>query len=392
MQLRDRLAQRERDGLLRTLTEDEAGDGFIDLGTNDYLGLSRHPGVIERVRAGASKYGIGAGASRVLAQHTALQREAERRFVAYKRGAGTTDRALLLPSGFAANMAVLGAVVRSGDLILLDKLAHASLIDGARLACATVDGVRMRTFTHNDVARAREIAGRHLERHPSASVLLVSEMVFSMDGDLCPIEALVALRDELEGSGDGGGCLVIDEAHSTGVLDTGIARGADVVVSTASKALGTIGGIVCGNADVISAIVNFSRVFVYSTSAPPTLAAGILGALEVMEQEPERAERLATISRRVRGALREAGWCVHTYAEHPTPIVPLICGSSENSVGLAGLLREKGILAPAIRPPSVPTGTARVRMSLRADLTDDEVDRVLGAVTAGDAIGLQQGG
>ncbi|MEC9374034.1 MAG: aminotransferase class I/II-fold pyridoxal phosphate-dependent enzyme, partial [Planctomycetota bacterium] len=249
-------------------------------------------------------------------------------------------------------------------------------------AAAARPGPTFRTFAHNDIERAGERAARHLRGNPNAIVWLVSESVFSMDGDLADLPALAALRDRL-----GRAALLLDEAHATGILGPGgagldAAHGhvADVIVSTASKALGSLGGIISGPHEAIAAIHNFARSHIYSTAPPPTQAAAIGAALEVIHNEPQRRERLAALVRRVRESLREAGWDVEIQTEHPTPIIPLIVGGADEAIALAAQLREQGFFAPAIRPPTVAPNTARVRLSLHCDLSDEELGRLVEVV------------
>ncbi len=357
--------------------------GLIDGASNDYLALRRHPRLVGSARRAAREMGVGAGASRLaggtLEAHCAL----ERRFATFKRA----EDARLLPTGYMANLALLSAVTQRGDLILSDRLNHASLIDAADLA-ASRSRAAARTFPHRSVERARRLARRHLERAPEATVWIVTDAVFSMDGDVADLPALADLRDELAGAFPAGGAaLIVDEAHATGVLgETGAGLDemaghvADVAVSTASKALGSLGGVITGPREVAEAVDHFARPFIYSTAPPPPILAAIDAALDVVEQEPERRARLAEIAQRARERLRALGWDVNPYETDPTPIIPLITGEPEAALRLGARMRDRGVLAVGIRPPSVPRGSARVRLSLHAGLTDAEVERVIEAV------------
>lgn len=357
--------------------------GLIDCGSNDYLALRRHPHLIEASRRAAEEQGVGSGASRLaggtLDTHLAL----ERRFAAFK-GA---DDARLLPTGYMANLALLTSVVQAEDLILSDRLNHASLIDAAALSAARTRATA-RTYPHRSVDAAGRMAIRHLERAPEAGVWLVTDSVFSMDGDLADLHGLGTLRNDIADQFPNAAvALLVDEAHATGVLgetggglDESVGHVADAVVSTASKALGSLGGIITGPTDLLRTIDHFARPFIYSTATPPMVVATIDAALDVVEREPERRARLADISRRVRAALRDAEWDVRGFETDPTPIIPLITGESRAALALAARLRERGVLGVGVRPPSVPKGSARVRLSLHAGLTDAEVERVIEAV------------
>lgn len=373
--LRARLDQREKQGLRRTLPVDTpASDRLIDCSGNDYLRLAHHPDMANAVSRAAHAHGVGCGSSRLLGGEAAPTRKAEARFAAFKRA----ESALLLPTGWMANTAAISALAQPGDLLLLDRFAHASLIDGARLAAAVHRDCRLRTFPHNRPDRARDIALRHLRRVPGAAVILITESVFSMDGDLAPVAELADLRDALASRGSPA-CLILDDAHATGILDPAFnhARCADLVISTASKALGALGGIISGPAAAIDAVANFARSFIYSTGVPPTQAAAISAALDILEKEPHRREKLARIIRTTREALRASGWPVASADEHPTPIIPLIVGEPADAIALSHVMRDRGVITPAIRPPTVPRGSSRVRLSLHCELSNADLERII---------------
>jgi len=391
--LRGRLDARRASGLFRAPRSAPAG--LIDLAGNDYLCLRRNERLIEASRAAAAEYGVGAGASRLVGGATELHERFEARFAAFK-GA---DAARILPTGYAANLAALTALPAPGDLILQDKLNHASLIDAGLLASArrSARPVSMRTFPHRDAARAHALGARHIRRDPDSVVWLTTDSVFSMDGDLADLRALAEVRESLNQlagarGGAGGACLIVDEAHATGVLgargaglDEVAGRVADITVSTASKALGSLGGMVAGPREAIEAVDNFARAFIYSTAPPPAQVACVDAALDILRDEPERRARLLDLIIELRAALRERGWPVADAADNPTPIIPLITGAAESAVALSSRLRERGLHAPAIRPPTVPRGAARVRLSLHAGLTSGEIDRLLTAVEGSQA-------
>lgn len=381
--LRARLDERERRGLLRELPEPiEEREGVIDLRSNDVLRLSAHPRMVEAVERSAKRFGVGSGASRLIAERTGYVRECEARFAEFKG----CERALFTPTGFGANLALLGALADEKTLIMLDKLSHASLVDGALLASTSAHaGAKVRTFAHNDVERARAVAEKHIERTNDALVLIVSESVFSMDGDCAPIRELAGLRDEINDSGDASAALILDEAHATGVLGETGAGGdelhghlADATVATASKALGALGGIVCGTNEVIDAVVNLGRAFIYSTGVMPIQASAIDEAVRILRDEPERRERLRAITRYVRTELAPLG--VRPFDVDPTPIVPIVLGETDRARAAHERLTSEGILTSLIRPPTVATGTSRLRLTVHAEMSDGDVERVCGAV------------
>jgi len=344
----------------------------IDLRSNDCLRLSTHPRIARAAIDAIERFGLGSGSSRLVSERTAVVRDAEAKFASWK-GA---ERALITPTGYAANTALLQSIADDRTLLLLDKLAHASLIDGARLA--TLRGTTLRTFAHNDVDRARTIAIKHLDKDPDATIVLVTESVFSMDGDLAPLDALADLRDELANRAP---CaLIVDEAHATGVLDPQHARRADATVATASKALGGLGGIIAGPGEVIDAVLNDGRAFIYSTGAMPAQAAAIAEAIDILDDEPDRRERLAHNARTLRAGLAELG--VRPFETDPTHIVPIVLGETDRAARAHQTLAEKGILTALIRPPTVAPGSARLRLSLHCELADADVSRIAEAVTA----------
>lgn len=345
------------------------GRPLLNLASNDYLGLASHPHLRDAVARAAQQQGVGGGASRLVTGHLEAHAALEARFAAFKHA----EAALLFPTGFMANLAVLTSLAGEHDLIVMDKLNHASLIDAARYSGATV-----RVYPHLNYHKAERLLAESDAPRPRKK-LLVSDSVFSMDGDCADIDKLRELRDRYDA------ILIVDEAHATGVLGengeglTGGAAGrADVVVSTAGKALGSLGGLVTGPQVVIDTLINRARSFIYTTAVPPTTVAAIDAALDVIRDEPARRLRLCDLSTRVRQELNFRGWHVPM---DPTPIIPLIVGSAEAALALSQKLEAAGLLVPAIRPPTVPPNTARLRLSLRCDLTDDDVQRLLNALS-----------
>lgn len=352
------------------------GKKLLNLAGNDYLALAGHPKLIAAAVAATQRYGTGSGASRLVTGHLDLHARVEAEFAAFKHA----EAALLFPTGYAANLGVLTALAEPGDLVCQDKLNHASLIDAARMCAAEV-----RTYPHLELNKLERLLADHQNKFPGAGAgaqrFVVTDAVFSMDGDAADLPALCALAERYDA------VLVVDEAHGTGVLGDdgsglaalrGVAGRVPVTVSTASKALGGLGGIVTGSRALIDTLVNRARPMIYSTAVPPAQAAAIGAAVEVVREEPERRQRLAALGETLRERLRDAGWPGLSHPV-PTPIVPLRVGGVEAALALQERLKEQGILAVAIRPPTVPPGTARVRLSLRCDLTDGHVEQIVAA-------------
>ncbi len=366
---------RERRGLLRALRLAPAAGGAagecdartLNFSSNDYLDLARDPRVVAGAASAARAWGAGAGASRLMAGTLPCHEDLERALAEMKG----YPSALVFGSGYAANLGALGALLGSGDLVLADRLAHASLLDGARLA-----GARLVRFRHNDADDLR----RRLARHAARRRLVLTESVFSMDGDLAPLEALADACEEY------GALLMVDDAHATGVLGPGgagavRAEGLEdrvaLTVGTLSKALGSHGGFVACTAAMRDALVQGARSFIYSTALPPPSAGAALAALRVLATEPDRPERLRALAAGFRARLRAAGIPV---AEAPTPIVPVHVGDNGAAVRLAAALDRQGIRVTAVRPPTVPAGTARLRLSVTLAHTEADLDRAAAAL------------
>lgn len=369
------LAGLERRALRRAILTPASGRGarlridgrdLVNFTSNDYLGLARDPRVTAAAAAAARDHGASVSASRLLCGSTPLHDRLERRLAALKG----REAALLYSSGYLANLGVLTALARPGDAIFSDALNHASIIDGCRLS-----GARTTVYRHGDADHLAELlAASDAERR-----LIVSETVFSMDGDVAPLAALAALARRHDAA------LVLDEAHATGVLGPGgegaLARdGIDprgiVVVGTLSKALASAGGFVAADAAVVDYLVNRSRPFIFNTAPTPASVGAALAALDVVAAEPERRARLHALAARLRDGLAAAG---HPPSRSETPIVPLLLGDAETALAAERRLREAGALARAIRPPTVPEGTARIRFNLMAIHDEADVDRALAA-------------
>jgi 8-amino-7-oxononanoate synthase len=364
-------------GLLRTLEplrtppgaeiELRPGERLINFSSNDYLGLAADPRIAEVLAVGARQWGSGAGASRLVCGDFIPQRELEEELARFE-GA---EAAVLFGSGYAANCGILPALAGPEDLILSDALNHASMIDGSRLSRARVE-----VYPHADPS-----AVERLLRLPARRRVVVTDAVFSMDGDRAPLRELAELCD---GSG---AMLVVDEAHATGVLGP---RGAglsaelrvapDVRMATLSKAFGVAGAYVAGSRPVCDLLINRARPLIFSTALPPALACTALASLRILAgpEGDERRARLRGSDRRFAAGLRAAG----REAREDSPIFPILTGAPELAVRMSVRLRELGILAKAIRPPTVPPGTSRLRFALSAAHTDAHIDAALAALRA----------
>jgi 8-amino-7-oxononanoate synthase len=364
--VRRRLADWQSAGLLRVLRPPVG----IDLSSNDYLNLSTHPLVTDKLMEGIAREGCGSTGSRLLRGGRECFNAVERRFARFK----SVDRALFFGAGYLANIGVLTTLPESGDVILSDERNHASLIDGMRLSRA-----RTIVFPHNDV----EAAARLLVGGPSGAVrFLVIESLFGMDGDFAPLTDYAALCQST------GAVLVVDEAHAVGIygergsgLIEAAGVGSDVCVSinTGGKALGVSGAFVAGPGWAIDYLVQRARPFIFSTAPPPALADALDASLAIVEAEPERRERLHARSTYLRARLAAAGVDVPAGSSQ---IVPIVLGDNARATAVAAAVQNKGFDVRAIRPPSVPDGTARLRISVNAGLSEPTLDSFVEALGA----------
>jgi 8-amino-7-oxononanoate synthase len=363
-----KLAALARGQLRRSLVETERQDGLwalrsgrrlLSFSCNDYLNLSQHPAIKAAAAAALDHYGIGAGASRLVTGNHPLLTALETRLARLKG----TEAACVFGSGFLANSGIIPALLGAEDLVLIDELAHASLWTGARLTRGTVIA-----FRHNDVAHLRSLLAEHRARHPRA--VIVTDGVFSMDGDLAPLPALSALGQEFDA------WLMSDDAHGIGVLAGGrgssFAHRAPVDVplqmGTLSKAIGAYGGYLCASRPVIELLHNRARTLVYSTGLPPPVVAAAIAALDLIEREPDYA---ALPLAKAKAFTRAAA-----LPEAESPIVPIVVGSADAALAASQLLADEGFLVIAIRPPTVPAGTARLRLTFSAQHPDAEIGRL----------------
>lgn len=328
----------------------EVGPRVIDFGSNDYLGLACHPGV---VAAFQSAQHAGSGASPVLNGYGAAHRELEQRLARLCRA----EDALVFSSGYSCNVGVIACLASAGDLILSDELNHASLIDGCRLSKAAVE-----VYPHNDAEHlAHYLADR---RGDFTKVIVLTESVFSMDGDCANLNELAEICEQYHCG------LVVDEAHALGVFGE---RGSGLVeefkledkvfakLGTLSKAVGTVGGYVCGSGTLVEFLVNHCRSYMFSTAPPAVTMLASAASVDLIESSQEQRRELRALSTALRSRLRGQGWDV---PEGESPIIPLIVGGEAEAVSLSARLRERGVYVPAIRPPTVPVGKCRLRISL----------------------------
>ncbi|WP_028697298.1 8-amino-7-oxononanoate synthase [Pseudomonas monteilii] len=343
------------------------GQRLLAFCSNDYLGLANHPEVIAAWQAGAERWGVGGGASHLVVGHSAPHHQVEEA-LAELTG---RPRALLFSTGYMANLGAITALVGQGDTVLQDRLNHASLLDGGLLS-----GARFNRYLHNDPA---SLASR-LDK-AVGNTLVVTDGVFSMDGDLADLPALADVARAR------GAWLMVDDAHGLGTLGAqggGIVEhfglGVDdvpVLIGTLGKACGTAGAFVAGSEELIEALGQFARPYIYTTSQPPALACATLKSLELLRRETWRREHLAALIRQFRKGAQQMGLQL---MDSPTPIQPIVIGDSAKALRLSRLLRERGLLVTAIRPPTVPAGSARLRVTLSAAHSEAQVQLLLNAL------------
>ena len=355
-QLRRKLVVTARRG---SALVERGGRPLISFSCNDYLGLSAHPALAQAARDALQKYGVGAGASRLVTGNHPLYDALEERLARLKG----TAAACVFGSGYLANTGIIPALVGGGDLVAIDELSHACLWAGARLAGATVV-----PYPHNDLAQLRALLGERRTRHGKA--MIVTDGVFSMDGDLAPLVELGVLARDFDA------WLMADDAHGIGVIGNGRGstfageRPADVPLQmgTLSKAVGAYGGYLCASEPVVEFMKNRARTLVYSTGLPPAIAAAAIAALDFIARNPDHA---ALPLRKAKAFTRRAG-----LAEAASPIVPVIVGEAEDALAAARILEAEGFLAVPIRPPTVPAGTARLRLAFTACHEDADIARL----------------
>lgn len=343
------------------------GQRLLAFCSNDYLGLANHPEVIAAWQAGAERWGVGGGASHLVIGHSSPHHAVEEA-LAELTG---RPRALLFSTGYMANLGAITALVGQGDSVLQDRLNHASLLDGGLLS-----GARFSRYLHNDAASLANRLAR-----ATGNTLVVTDGVFSMDGDLADLPALATVARAH------GAWLMVDDAHGLGTLGEqggGIVEhfglGIDdvpVLIGTLGKACGTAGAFVAGSEELIEALVQFARPYIYTTSQPPALACATLKSLELLRRETWRREHLAALIRQFRLGASQIGLQL---VDSPTPIQPILIGDSAQALKLSRMLRDRGLLVTAIRPPTVPAGSARLRVTLSAAHSEAQVQLLLNAL------------
>lgn len=352
------------------------GERLVNFSSNDYLGLANDPILREAITAAVAEFGVGAGASRLVSGTQSPHVRLESALAKWKG----TQAAVCFSSGYAAAVGTLQAVAGKTDVVLLDKLSHASLIDGAKLSGATI-----RVFPHNHLGKLES----HLEwarrEHPDSRVVIVTESVFSMDGDRAPLRELVGLKKRFDA------LLFLDEAHAVGVIgangrglaaEEGLTRHIDIQMGTLSKALGVSGGYICGSRSLIEWLINRARSFIFSTAPPPALAATAMAALEFLasdageERRLELWQRIQTLRSALNGGVQREAEAM----QHGSAIHPLIVGGEAETVDLSRTLQAEGFLAPAIRYPTVAKGAARLRITVTAAHDERQIRRLVEAL------------
>jgi 8-amino-7-oxononanoate synthase len=344
------------------------GKPMLGFCSNDYLGLANHPQIIEAMQRGAEEHGVGGGAAHLVSGHSSAHHALEEELAEFTG----RPRALLFSTGYMANQGVISAILGRGDTIYEDRLNHASLIDGGLLSRAS-----FKRFAHSDT----EALAKQMELQESGEALVAVDGVFSMDGDIAPLATLSQLCREKAA------WLMVDDAHGIGVLgESGagslehLSLGMDdapILMATLGKALGTFGAFVAGSEELIETLIQQSRSYIYTTASPPAMAEATRASLKLVQQESWRRERLRELIRRFRAGAEQLGLPV---MPSETPIQPILAGSAEQALAWSSKLEQQGILVSAIRPPTVPEGSARLRVTLSASHTDEHIDRLLEAL------------
>ena len=362
---------------LRILEDQQApvchydGRQVINLASNNYLGLANHPRLIEAALKATRELGVGSGAVRTIAGTMRIHMDLEEKIARFKN----VEACVVFQSGFAANAGTVSAILGKEDFILSDELNHASIIDGARLSRA-----KIKVFRHKDVAHCEQLL-QEVEREPGRK-LVITDGVFSMDGDIGPVDKLATVAEKY------GAIMMVDDAHASGVLGRngrgsidhfGMHGRVDVQVGTLSKAVGALGGYVCGSHDLIDYLYHRARPFLFSTSHPPSVAATGIAAFDILEQEPERIERLWSNTRYFQNELKLAGFNIggiNTPATE-TPITPIIVGEGRAAMEFSRALFDEGVMGTGIAFPTVPEGKARIRLILTSEHTKAQLDQAL---------------
>ena len=352
------------------------GHKVINLASNNYLGLCNHPKLEEAAIRAIREHGVGSGAVRTIAGTMRIHMELEEKIARFKN----VEACVVFQSGFTANAGTVGSILGKEDFILSDELNHASIIDGARLSRA-----KIKVFRHKDVAHCEELL-QEVANEPGKK-LVITDGVFSMDGDIGPVGELAALCEKY------GAIMMVDDAHASGVLGRngrgsvdhfGVHSKVDVQVGTLSKAIGALGGYVCGSRDLIDFLYHRARPFLFSTSHPPSVAATCIAAFDILENEPERIDRLWANTAYFKEQLASVGFDIggRTTPASETPIIPIILGDGRRTMEFSRELFANGLMATGIAFPTVPEGKARVRIIMTSEHTRPELDQALEILTS----------
>ena len=375
--LQAQLNQRREEHLYRTRlnvasgcssTLSVGGRSLVNFCSNDYLGLASHPDISQALKQAADLYGTGSGASHLVSGHSVVHHQLEERLAEFTG----RPRALLFSAGYMANIGAINALVGRRDLVLQDQLNHASLLDGGRLSQAD-----FKRYKHVDMTSLEQ----RLEQSSAARKLIVSDGVFSMDGNLAPLPEISTLAKKHSA------WLMVDDAHGVGVLGQqggGLVEELNmtieqvpVLVGTLGKSFGTFGAFVAGSEALIETLIQFSRSYIYTTALPPAIAAATLASLKIVREETWRRDKLAQLVRRFRRGAEQIGLQL---AESNTPIQPVLINNDEKVIQVGQQLRTAGFLVGAIRPPTVPVGTGRLRITFSADHSEEQVDKLVAAL------------
>lgn len=370
--LNEEIERLKEKGLYRTLRVMEYirgpvaridGKEFIIFSSNDYLGLAGHPEMIKSSVEATKRFGTGTGSSRLLSGTMELTRILENSLAEFKG----CEETIVFSTGYMANLGVITSLAGRGDVVIIDKLNHASIIDGCKLS-----GARLRIYPHKDMGRLEALLASSMNFRRR---LIITDGVFSMDGDIAPLEEITGLAEKYEA------VVIVDDAHGTGVLGKtgrgvlehlGMKSDGIIQMGTFSKALGSLGGYIAGHYPLIDLLRNKARAFIYTTAPTPSILAASIASIELIEREPEHRNQLWKNTETFRAGLKDLGF---NTMESTTPIIPIFIGDEEKTMRLSNELYEEGIYAPGIRPPTVPHGMGRVRFSVTALHTEDHLQK-----------------
>jgi 8-amino-7-oxononanoate synthase len=341
------------------------GKTFLSFCSNNYLGLANNPSVIKAVKNAVEEYGWGAGASRLVSGNMSLHESLEDEISRFKG----KEAALVFPTGYMANLGAISSLVSNGDLVICDKLNHASIIDGCRLS-----GADFRVYAHCDMVKLENVLRKSTKYNRK---LIVTDSVFSMDGDLAPLPDIVRI------AGKHKAMVMVDEAHGTGVFGENgrgvvehfnLNKEVYIVMGTLSKAIGSLGGYVCGDINLINYLRNKARSFMYTTALPPAVCAASIAGIKLIQNDPSLRESLWRNVRFIKEKLKSLNFSI---ISSESPIIPILIGDSQKAVDMSNFLYKKGLLIPAIRPPTVPVNSSRLRMTVMSTHTKEDLERLL---------------